>query len=247
MKNDTYVLFIFEGRKTEPQILESLKQYFLSGREHITVKAIFGATIYSLYKKFFNDGKFDDDLDTFMLAREMENDLEDIKKEQVAEIYLFFDYDSHASNASDKRLEEMLVRFDNETDKGKLYISYPMVEALRHTGSEGCFSELYAKSSVDYKRRVQFECQDESRHFNEYNREIWLHLIELHAKKANFLLNQSFTLPESLLAQQDIFQAQMVLIANRSGQVAVLSAFPLFLLDYLGVARINSELEQCNE
>lgn len=39
----------------------------------------------------------------------------------------------------------------------------------------------------------------------------------------------------------------MVLTANRSGQIAVLSAFPLFLLDYLGVARINSELEQCNE
>lgn len=42
-------------------------------------------------------------------------------------------------------------------------------------------------------------------------------------------------------------EAQMVLTANRSGQIAVLSAFPLFLLDYLGVARINSELEQCNE
>ena len=41
------VLFIFEGKKTEPQILESLKQHFF-GDDDVIIKAIYGTTIYSL-------------------------------------------------------------------------------------------------------------------------------------------------------------------------------------------------------
>ena len=56
-------------------------------------------------------------------------------REDFSEGYLFFDYDGHQKNLSkyDEKdaLEQMLMSFDNETENGKLYISYPMVEALR--------------------------------------------------------------------------------------------------------------------
>ena len=34
--------------------------------------------------------------------------------------------------ADDSKIKEMLQFFDNETENGMLYISYPMVEAIRH-------------------------------------------------------------------------------------------------------------------
>ena len=32
-----------------------------------------------------------------------------------------------------RRVEEMLKLFDDETDNGKLYINYPMIESIRYT------------------------------------------------------------------------------------------------------------------
>ena len=54
---------IFEGAKTEPNILENIKKYFLNEKKEVVVKAIFGTTIYSLYQKFINFDEFDDDLE----------------------------------------------------------------------------------------------------------------------------------------------------------------------------------------
>ena len=57
-----------------------------------------------------------------------------MERDSVDEVFLFFDYDSHQNNApgceSDALVEAMLLAFDNEHESGKLYISYPMVEAL---------------------------------------------------------------------------------------------------------------------
>ncbi len=82
----------------------------------------------------------------------MDNELENISKDQIAEIYLFFDYDKHASNSSDEKIKKMLEVFDNETEKGKLYISYPMIEAIKHIRRELDFKDTVAKSDSDYKR-----------------------------------------------------------------------------------------------
>lgn len=66
-----------------------------------------------------------------------DNPLKDISTSSAfAEIYLFFDYDLHHHLQSDeinRRLQEMLVMFDDETTNGKLYINYPMIEFIRCT------------------------------------------------------------------------------------------------------------------
>lgn len=55
--------------------------------------------------------------------------LNNLKASDFSEIYLFFDYDGHNDNIPKEYLNkdilgEMLNTFDNETEFGKLYISY---------------------------------------------------------------------------------------------------------------------------
>jgi len=123
-----YVLFVFEGKKTEVQIFSNLKKYFLNESTNTNLIAVYCQTIYNLYQELDNDS----DLDLFTIIKEKIVDkykLQYISSKNVSEIYLFFDYDGHAPNASQSKLENMLTLFNEETELGKLYISYPMVEA----------------------------------------------------------------------------------------------------------------------
>src|SRR5690606_18858253 len=92
------------------------------------ITCAFCAEIYQLHRALVDD----EDLDTFSLLKDIPNNkeiLKDFTRDDFAEIYLFFDYDGHSTLASDNALFEMLDIFDEETDLGKLYISYPMVES----------------------------------------------------------------------------------------------------------------------
>ena len=58
--------------------------------------------------------------------------LDGYTKDDFEGVYLFFDLDPQdIGNYSEENLNMMLSVFDNETVNGKLYISYPMVEAIR--------------------------------------------------------------------------------------------------------------------
>lgn len=71
-------------------------------------------------------------------AGQADNPLKDIDASaDISEIYLFFDYDFHNRNLSleeiNRQVREMLETFNNETEFGRLYIDYPMVESIRYT------------------------------------------------------------------------------------------------------------------
>ena len=238
MNKQTYILMIFEGKKTEPQILKSLEKYFLNEKEETIIKAIFGTTIYSLYQKFISFDEFDDDLDTFTLAQIMNSELENISKEQIAEIYLFFDYDKHATNSDDECLKEMLKVFNNETEKGKLYISYPMVEAIKHFESKVDFKDTKAKCEKKYKKNVEEKCDEEFKHFNRYSKENWDYIVKEHSKKANYIVTDNFSFPNNLIEQNEIFEKQKEQYI-KDKKVFVLGSFPIFLLDYYGTDRFR--------
>ena len=239
MNKQTYILMIFEGAKTEPNILDNIKKYFLNEKKEVVVKAIFGTTIYSLYQKFINFDDFDDDLDTFTLAQTMNSELENISKDQIAEIYMFFDYDKQASNSSDEKLLKMLKIFNNETEKGKLYISYPMIEAIKHLKKETSFKDIVAKSEKAYKSEVSCSCDEEFKNFSNYTKENWEYIVNQHSKKANYVVNDNFIFPTSLISQNEIFEKQKEKYINISENVAVLGSFPIFLLDYYGIDKFK--------
>ncbi|MGB5792792.1 hypothetical protein [Poseidonibacter sp.] len=236
MNKQEYILFIFEGLKTEPIIFENIKKYFLQKKEmNVRQDIIFcyGTVIYKLYQEFFIDGSLDKDLDLVTILKPRNKDSEIIKPSQVSEIYLFFDYDSHASNASDIKLQSMLKLFNDETsDYGKLFVSYPMVESLQHVKKEVNFHETIEISQKEYKKIAKENCEKEFLHFNDYTEEIWIYLINQHSKKANFIVNHSFHFPSTVIEQLEIFDNQKIKYIDIENKVAVLSAFPIILLDY---------------
>ena len=144
MSNSESHLFIFEGVRAESKYADSLEQNFLGKR--ISVKCVYDAEIYQLYRRL-KEEEFSFDMIELLKERNEVNAtlLKDCTRDSFAYIYLFFDYDAHSSLASDDKIAEMLSFFDNETENGLLYISYPMLEAIRHFKDMESFKELTVK------------------------------------------------------------------------------------------------------
>ena len=234
------ILFVFEGEKTEEQIVRSLQKFFVN--ENTIVQCVFGAEIYQMYKDIVNDP----DLDTFNLIKErnIENKktLDQYIRSDFAEIYLFFDYDGHSTLADDNKLKELVGFFSEETDKGRLYVSYPMVEALKHIEDYENFKNLtfHCKNNISYKNLVHNTCIKNLSDFKKFDMDVWKQIILVHLKKMNFIVAGDYTLPKELFSQMVVFTNQLAKYILPYSKVAVLSAFPVFLHDYYG----NEELKK---
>lgn len=227
------ILFVFEGEKTEDQLVNSLTKFFFN--ENTLVKCAFCAEIYQLHKAIAKDS----DLDTFTLLKEIPQNkevLRDFNRNDFAEIYLFFDYDGHSTLADDNSMEEMLELFNEETESGKLLISYPMVESLKHLSDKIDFKSLKvnAKKNIKYKQIVGAECDNQYLQFSKYSKEIWKKILENHLKKMNYIVNDEFQFPDINYTQYIIFKNQKEKYIDVDSTVAVLSGFPVFIFDYYG-------------
>lgn len=260
--NKEKTLFIFEGARAEDKLVEKLERNFLGDRH--AIKCVFDAEIYQLYRIIKADTDFPLDIVTLLKERSAENAriLKDYERDSFAYVYLFFDYDAHSTLADDGKIKEMLSFFNDETDSGKLYISYPMVEAIRHFRDMQSFKALtvkckrrncpYVDECVDkeeclnephYKSFVATDSRPQLSNINSYTRQVWQELINAHLCKANYLVNDVFALPSSLILQEDIFLKQLEKhVSHKCPEVAVLSAFPLYVLDYFGCDKIKAYL-----
>lgn len=237
------ILFIFEGERTEYQITTNLQKFFVN--ENTIIKCAFCGEIYQLYQQISED----EDLDTFSLikARSRTNRdlLQNYTRDDFAEIYMFFDYEGHSSIADDEHLEKLLNFFNEETDKGKLYISYPMVEALKHVAEHDTFKnlEVRCKENIRYKNMVNEECRKELQQFSKYTFDVWARLIDIHLRKMNYIVNDLFEFPIEIVSQSVIFARQLEKYINKEYPVVgVLSAFPIFLHDYYGNEFIKEKI-----
>ena len=263
MSNNELQLFVFEGGRAESKYVEKLEQHFLGKR--ISVKCIYDAEIYQLYKSL---EKEDLNFDIVELLRERSKEnaelLKDYTRDSFAYIYLFFGYDAHSTLADDDKIKEMLRFFDNETENGLLYISYPMVEAIRHYKDIDSFKDLTVKckrancaykddcEDVDmcmkephYKEFSASDCRPDLCNINKYTNDVWQELIYAHVSKMNYLVNELFDFPEKTELQSTIFESQLEKhIKHKCPMVAVLSAFPIYVLDYYGVNTLKKKLDR---
>lgn len=252
------ILFVFEGKKREPELFRTIEKLFFQDRQSIVCS--FGNNIYELYRQM---KALDDAGDIVSLLVERYQGREDSpfdnssKSSDFSEIYLVFDYDFHNTNISaedmNSQLKEMLEMFDNETENGKLYINYPMVEAIRYTkklpdsnflnytvSRRQCLNSSFKKIAdkfSDYKsldflslsdRRPATDSEINSRTDN------WNLVKEQNVAKANYLCTGILAKPEAKddISQKAIFNAQMRKHVLPNDSVSILSAFPLFLFDY---------------
>lgn len=265
-------LFVLEGFGAEPQYLEKLEQNFFGRR--IAVKCVFDAEIYQLYEQLKKE-EFAVDIVNVLKERNPQNAeiLKEYNRDSFAGVYLFFDYDAHSTLADDDKINEMLGYFDNETENGCLYLSYPMVEAIRHFRDMESFKNLVAKckrsKSLDsmkcpnkltctdidaclkedhYKTLSAREGNPQLANINKYSFVVWKMLICANAFKMNYLVNDVYGMPEHYISQKMVFEKQLSKhIMQQCPKVAVLSSFPLYVLDYYGTEGIKDQLEEDQE
>ena len=244
MLNADYKAFIVEGEVREPQIIDNISKVFFTHKNYKIITLPAGQNIYMLWKKLKED---DFDTDIIEVLREehieLEKQLEGLNRDNFSEVYLFFDYDGHQNNLGndidENVIEQMLISFNNETENGKLYINYPMVEALRdfRTGicgsKENCFvsSEELGKYKFLSIRNVDFP------QFKMYDFQVWQAVIEVFSMRLSCLMNQSAVITYNqyveIVTPLEIFKLEeKEILKNR---VFIISAFPEFLLDYFGV------------
>lgn len=230
------ILFILEGPKDEPKIIDSIWETYFKETSATKFYVTYDTHIYILWKELQKDP----DLDLLeMLIERNEHNRETLEaiKESISEVYLLFDYDGHAPEATDSDLQEMLSFFDEETEQGKLFISYPMIQALRHYNPDEFDFQILtvpAKENIRYKNKVGNESKIQD--VKKINKELWNTLCEENLRKGNHLICGLNSLPTNIdnVEQITLFSKQLETHIETNGEVAVLSSIPFFLYHYYG-------------
>lgn len=262
------ILFVFEGRD-DKTYFESIKRLFFPEKSD-TFVCTYNSNIYSLFSKLRAHDALNGllEVDTVSVLKEIllekgDHTLENIREDEVSEIYLFFDYDFQESGGTfeenNKKLQAMLDFFMDETANGLLFINYPMVESLRYT------KELpdndYWTYTVTRKRCQEERFKHQVHEFSFYGGNLeylvlmikpaddvdkiqektdlvkknWRHLIVMNVSKANYICNGKNEVPGEVNSQVEIFENQLAkYVETEDCKVAILNAFPIFMFNYFG-------------
>ncbi|ARU57911.1 hypothetical protein OLMES_3891 [Oleiphilus messinensis] len=209
--------------------------YFFS--ENSIIKTSYGNNLYHLYKELSQDN----DLDIVELVRESTTVpgnarlLGDYSRDDISQVYLFFDMDPHDTRYSPSTLMSMVQLFDEETEHGKLFVSYPMVEAIRDLSRRDAFlnTVIDVVECGDYKRISADRCDKEFLQTKKYSRKVWQEILIWNTQKANYIAFDSKISLRLECTQVDILQGQLGKYLSRH-QLAVLSGFAIFIVDYHG-------------
>lgn len=240
--NKENILFIVEGESREINIVDNIRNVFFCKSQIKIIPIPAGKNIYMLWKQLSDDNYETDILEVLKEDLLIDTrDIEGMERDDFSEVYLFFDYDGHQNNISGEILPEsilaaMLSTFNNETENGKLYISYPMVEALRDIiigecgSTNGCV--ISHESVGDYK--FLSSKSEAIKNQSKYNIEDWREIINVFALKLSCLAGRVDVLEyeeyKKSITPEYVYSLEKTLIEQN--KVFVLSAFPQFLLDY---------------
>lgn len=253
-----------EGRKTEPALFKTLEHLYFNNPNEKNV-CFFGYNIYELYR-LMTESDFTEDIVT-VIKRKLESRNEKLISDELSitdfsAIYLFFDYDFQNKNLEleelNAQLNEMIEFFSDETDNGKLYVCYPMIESIKCTqklpdehffeykaSREDCSDfKNYVSTKYTYYKSTDFmqftidkktnELRPISKEREASVKENWEYLKEQNIKKANYICYEVFAYPENKesINQKKIFNSELAKYVQPKNKVSILNAFPLFLFEY---------------
>lgn len=220
-------LFILEGSKTEEKILDNLSKKFDFDFDSDYVVS-YNTTIHSLYLETKDIEAIN--IDDFIINKT--NNLT-LKGKSFSQIYLFFDLDQHDPTYNHQSIIELLNYFNDETQNGKLFINYPMVESFYCFKLENVIQK-YPSNMKGFKENYY------NKYFSKNTNLIDKALKAKDMKGFNkdfkplfnyFLFVAKHLVSDNFLNQKDIFEVQHhEIIANY--EVVILSSFPLFIYDY---------------
>lgn len=238
------ILFIFEGKKYEPKLYEHVKTIFFPERND-QILCSFCSSIYTFYKRMKEDyngyAEVVDVLKCELVKTDPENEIFKYKSSDFESIYLFFDYDFHNGSLENKneQINELLEYFNEETENGRLFISYPMIESIQYTkelpdvnfcnytvAREDCKNDNFKKEAKKFCFYNGYDYLKDSSN--------WNHIIRHNVQKANLLTKNdlSWPLTKEDIEQQLLFESQLDKYVIPFEKVAILNAFPLFLYYY---------------
>lgn len=221
------ILIITEGQEEErlfSSIVESINE--LMDEDYEIVK--FNNPIYELYE-LIKDDKYFDIVHYLQILYARNN--KEVSNDVFSQVYLVFDYDPQYHKYSDEIISEMLKVFNNETENGKLYINYPMVEAAYHLRSEydkdfyTSRVELDKISSDNYKKLVNSESYIQK---SNLNRAVIKNMIKQHYLKTTKILNIDFGID---IDYQSLLNMQIEL-KNTEKQIYILATVLLMVYDH---------------
>lgn len=246
------IAFVVEGASTEKNILKNMRRVFFNERRgFIDSEIIILPGELNIYMLWDIMRKEDFDVDIIEIIKERILDLRGEEKNydrnEFSEVYLFFDLDAHQQNlprdieiSQEEVVKCMLDTFDNETENGKLYINYPMCEAIRDCVDNSCVAfngECYVDYRVaNYKEITAFyeEIANPMNHISRYTDNKWEMVFEVYIKRLSCLNNSQNVYGIEMckkMTPAEIYKIQQK-SAEERGKILVLSAFPEFLIDY---------------
>ncbi|MDE6058857.1 MAG: hypothetical protein K2G44_02330 [Clostridia bacterium] len=238
-----HILAIVEGEDREYDVIDNIRNTFFSGKKPVFILTLSAKqNVYMLWNKLKND---DFETDLVEILKETDSDANRIlsaySRDDFDEIYLFFDFDGHHDNLKiedrDKDvLSEMLQTFDNETELGKLYISYPMIEALRDYKSGTC--NIVTECTLDFEQLTSYKHRSGTNNANtkisNYSIVEWKDILSSFSQRLSCLFKldevisyrnyKDSVTPYNIYLQECHYTEQ--------NKIFVLSGIPEFLLDY---------------
>lgn len=125
------ILILVEGAKTDVKLMKHLLNVYGISNRHEIVS--YRTNIYTLYHEMFYEKDPEAlDLQQVLIEREPDENKKAILAEKYSDILLIFDLDPQDGSFSQDKIIEMQNYFVESSDKGKLYLNYPMVEAFYH-------------------------------------------------------------------------------------------------------------------
>ena len=205
------ILLIVEGAKTEPKLFKKLSSIKWNEKAEISIIDI-KTNIYPLYNKMV---KYDQDFflgssSTIEVLKEMlrsEGRTLDLEKlnDSFTDTYLFFDFEYQDKIIPDEKKHDFLISmqnyFSNETENGLLLINYPMIEAyrdfippapspsFRDRDIEICFVKDKKYKQIVGGRGFDYDIKN-------YNLNMFEGIFIQNVMKANYLLNNDYSMPE---------------------------------------------------
>ena len=156
-----------------------------------------------------------------------------------------------------KKTEKVVIKsfMDNETENGKLFISYPMIEAVKDFSDEICKEYDECRIRIEdfskYKNLVSKRAAKTD--FRKYDKDTWKFIINNFIVKTSCLFDQRYDYNYDFYIRnvfpKSIYDNQMEKFFKVDSSVMILSAVPEFIIDYLGrsVFEENLEYRYCNK
>ncbi len=255
MQNNT-IVFVVEGDSSEYNLVENMTRRFFVGKyDSVVIQLPIGQNCYMLWQKLKADNFYTDIIE---IIREIipgaDKKLEGISRQKIDQVFMFFDLEPQQDNLPTgvdqyDVLKEMLDVFNNETEHGKLYISYPMIEATRDFVENDCTPftscNLSKKDVEDYKNKSGDNNPNSVT--THYTIDTWKKILNVFSMRIACLFDKKTLTYEEYkgIEPVGVFN-QELLIYLKNDMCFVLSALPEFLFDYFNNSFWKTHAKQYN-